>query len=72
MKKEVIYSHDILRGKVKYRPVMVETKKKKRFVNNKKKEQMKILIIFETFQNSLDKNYSVKQMGCLLTMAKGL
>lgn len=64
MKKEVIYSHDILRGKIKYRPVMVETKKNKRFVNNnKQKEQMKILIIFETFQNSLDQNHSVKQMG---------
>lgn len=24
---------------------------------------MKILIIFETFQNSLDQNHSVKQMG---------
>lgn len=64
MKKEVIYSHDILRGKIKYRPVMVEIKKNKRFVNNnKQKEQMKILIIFETFQNSLDQNHSVKQMG---------
>lgn len=43
---------------------MVETKKNKRFLNNnKQKEQMKILIIFETFQNSLDQNHSVKQMG---------
>lgn len=63
MKKEVIYSHDILRGKIKDRPGMVETKKKRFVNNNKQKEQMKILIIFETFQNSLDKNHSVKQMG---------
>ena len=63
MKKKVIYSHDILRGKIKYRPVMVETKKKRFVNNNKQKEQTKILIIFETFQNSLDQNHSVKQMG---------
>ena len=64
MKKEVIYSHDILRGKIKDRPVMVETKKKRFVNNNKQKEQMKTLIIFETtLQNSLDKNHSVKQMS---------
>lgn len=65
MKKEVIYSHDILRGKIKYRPVMVESQKKKFVNNNKQKEQMKILIIFETTFQKL-------WWFGLLTIAKGL